>query len=45
MKSFTAFFIIFWSIITFIPIIFLLGDMMINGRNSILNELIDSIQS
>jgi hypothetical protein len=43
MKSFTAFFIIFWSIITFIPIIFLLGDMIINGRDSILNELIDSI--
>ena len=45
MKSFTAFFILFWSIITFIPIIFLLVEMMLNGRNSILNKLIDSVQS
>jgi hypothetical protein len=39
MKSITAAFIIFWCIITFIPMIFLMGDLLFNGRDSILVEL------
>ena len=43
MKGVTALFILLWCAITFIPMIFLLLDLAVSGRNSLLNNLIDEI--
>jgi len=45
MRGFTALFILAWCICTFIPMIFLLLDLMVSGRDSLLNSLIDEIQA
>jgi hypothetical protein len=42
MKAITAFFILVWCFLTFIPAIFLLCDLLANGRDSVLVELAET---
>ena len=43
MKGFTKFIVLIFSLFTFFPMIFMLFDLIINGRESFLNELVDGM--
>lgn len=43
MKGITALIVLLFCLFTFIPLIFLLCDMIVNGRGSLLNSLIDTL--
>lgn len=45
MKSTLALFIIFWSILTVIPILFFILELLVNGRDSLLVQLSEIIMN